>query len=104
MKVKIRCPVFKEGQEVVFNEYAARTRCAEQVSRICWYYSQFQTDSFFDCSSIRRGKIVRINSNCTYDIVHSANEERLDKFVLEEDLRAPEGAMNYGDLITLVKV
>jgi hypothetical protein len=36
--------------------------------------------------------------------VHSANEERLDKFVLEEDLRAPEGAINYGDLITLVKV
>jgi len=76
--VKVRCPVFKEGQEVVFNEYAART-------------------------SMRRGKVFRINSNGTYDIVHSANEERLDKFVLEEDLRAPEGAINYGDLITLVK-
>ncbi len=48
--------------------------------------------------------MVRINSNGTYDIVHSANEERLDKFVPEEDLRAPEGAINYGDLITLVKV
>ncbi len=55
-------------------------------------------------SSMRKGKVVRINGNNTYDIVHASSEDRLEKQVPEDDLRAPEGLVSYGDLIALVKV
>ena len=45
-----------------------------------------------------------MNGNGTYDVIHGTNEDRIEKYVSEEDLRAPEGAISYGDLVTLVKV
>jgi hypothetical protein len=36
--------------------------------------------------------------------MNTLNEDRVDKQVPEEDLRAPEGSVSYGDLVALVKV
>ncbi len=96
--------VYRQNKVYNFHFVISNKFIVEIIGWINSAKSAFQLNQCFYNSSIRRGKVVRINSNGTYDIVHSANEERLDKFVLEEDLRAPEGAINYGDLITLVKV
>lgn len=107
-QVKVRCPAFKEGQEVEFQEFAARTRSYNSCYDLLSYearrgYALATSDFFYYCSGMKHWKVARIHSNFTYDIINTV-EDRVDKQVPEEDLRAPEGAISYADLVALVKV